>query len=815
MDMIYQSPKRKFTDNSNIEKTHYVHASQGSSVIYSPPGEDYTKSLPSHLPKSTIKCPKPGRHQHSTDLKETSFDETSFVTANTHLTSINLKSFDGTKHSTFGKGNDVANESFVSSISNNSSNYYAEDENDEGSIVDMDDDDDEVHEINDASAIFEERDCTPINLVPNANANMELWQSGRRKECESTDKVYHNPLQRRLDFNNIPTNCSEFDCEINEPKTPERRSNFNELRNSSKTKSTPHSTSSNTTPPTVETGKSRSRFHISSPGDGDHEDLQQIQIRSFPETPFHDKKNDEVISGISTMWGHSESRNSVIKSNKKHYGSLDNSGGALDDDFNMSRRTIRGQRATPPIKIKRFEVHNNSIEGLTDSSQLSLTNRVLPDMSGFEEPSSSYHSNISQCPPTPDRHNSFAESPCIATRIHRQNSLEETKLLVDSNDDMSDNGDTENLNFYSYFKVIGYLGGGNFAEVYKVERRKDQQQFAVKKLKTAFRNSKERQNLLTEIVAMKLLNSCDNIIHFYRAWQEDYHIYVQEELASRGTLTDLMIQLSRRGIPFPDSTLWRIIHNIANGLNAIHSHGVVHMDIKPQNILIDINGTLKIGDFGIAVIKNRSDSKAVVDSSEGDDRYFAKEVMGNNDERHPSADIFSFGIMLYEITFVPNMIQLPSNGLLWQSLRLEGNYPPIINRPSSIVNLINHMMKKEPLLRISSSDILKMPHITSIDHTIPDPILISAEEVQCSNVVVHSKAMFVALHVDNDLNQDNRNVHTPEISMDFTKPDYTPKAAPHQSMQPQLETLDIVHSTEMDLSKKQKPFRKTQTSRKK
>ena len=90
-------------------------------------------------------------------------------------------------------------------------------------------------------------------------------------------------------------------------------------------------------------------------------------------------------------------------------------------------------------------------------------------------------------------------------------------------------------------------------------------------------------------------------------------------------------------VPVPESTIWSFIVDVAAGLQHIHSNGLVHMDIKPQNIFLTEDGTLKIGDLGMM----REDGN-VEDGHEGDQTYMARELLDTN-AKAPSADIFSFG----------------------------------------------------------------------------------------------------------------------------------------------------------------------------
>jgi mitosis inhibitor protein kinase SWE1 len=217
----------------------------------------------------------------------------------------------------------------------------------------------------------------------------------------------------------------------------------------------------------------------------------------------------------------------------------------------------------------------------------------------------------------------------------------DTKLLL-SQDDGSDRP----ISFRSDFEELGHLGSGTFADVYKVRQRRGAPAnvfYAVKKSKVQFRSKRERDMLLVEVRAMKLLGQqreCAYVVPFIRAWQEDSYLYVQMGFAERGTLRELMIHLAtpgRRGSGgaalsgqdlgagiaggarseglVPNNTVWHVVHDVCAGLQHIHACGYVHLDIKPANLLITEGGTLQIGDFGMAAAIGRKG-----DDNEGDTR---------------------------------------------------------------------------------------------------------------------------------------------------------------------------------------------------
>ena len=99
-------------------------------------------------------------------------------------------------------------------------------------------------------------------------------------------------------------------------------------------------------------------------------------------------------------------------------------------------------------------------------------------------------------------------------------------------------------------------------------------------------------------------------------------------------------------IVVPDSAIWGIIVDVCAGLSPHpHSQFWSTLDIKPQNIFITNNGTLKIGDFGMVREVGNSE-----DRHRGDNRYMAPELLESS-LKSPAADMFSFGIMMWEVMF--------------------------------------------------------------------------------------------------------------------------------------------------------------------
>ncbi|ODV88645.1 hypothetical protein CANCADRAFT_26922 [Tortispora caseinolytica NRRL Y-17796] len=144
-------------------------------------------------------------------------------------------------------------------------------------------------------------------------------------------------------------------------------------------------------------------------------------------------------------------------------------------------------------------------------------------------------------------------------------------------------------------------------------------------------------------------------------WESNQHLYVLMEYCENGTL-DVFLQDHGRVRRLDEWRVWKILVELALGLRFIHDSGYVHLDMKPANVLITFEGTLKISDFGMAA---KLPITGDMEDREGDREYIAPEVLSKQQYGKP-ADIFSLGLMMLETA--ANIV-LPDNGLHWQKLR--------------------------------------------------------------------------------------------------------------------------------------------------
>ncbi|KAG2172148.1 hypothetical protein INT44_006617 [Umbelopsis vinacea] len=260
--------------------------------------------------------------------------------------------------------------------------------------------------------------------------------------------------------------------------------------------------------------------------------------------------------------------------------------------------------------------------------------------------------------------------------------------------------------FESNFHILSKIGTGEFAEVWNVRDMRTGEKYAIKKTKQPFLGNGDRRRHIEEVNHMWKLKDSQHCVELVNAWEQEGFLFIQMELCNGGSLEGYL------GFEEPDDLsedrIWRIGYDIAMGLRAIHQASLIHLDIKPANILIDDLGSLKIGDFGLSTgwpVQSKGYSE------EGDRRYMAPELL--QDYFDKPADIFSLGLILLEMA--ANII-LPENGQGWQMLRAGdfSNCHELSNVSSELQLLISNMLHPIYDERFTVEQVLDHPKMKEI-----------------------------------------------------------------------------------------------------
>ncbi len=194
------------------------------------------------------------------------------------------------------------------------------------------------------------------------------------------------------------------------------------------------------------------------------------------------------------------------------------------------------------------------------------------------------------------------------------------------------------------YELVEILGVGGMAVVYRAKDCILNRFVAIKIMKDEFTNDEEfRRRFRNESQAAAQL-SHNNIVQVFDVSPPSSHMqYIVMELIEGITLKDYLL---RKGRLSWQETLF-FAQQISKALAYVHSHGVIHQDIKPHNIILLRDGTVKVTDFGIARFEQNQETR-VIQEAIGSVHYISPEQAQSSRIDH-RADLYSLGVVMYEM----------------------------------------------------------------------------------------------------------------------------------------------------------------------
>ena len=254
------------------------------------------------------------------------------------------------------------------------------------------------------------------------------------------------------------------------------------------------------------------------------------------------------------------------------------------------------------------------------------------------------------------------------------------------------------------YELIEKIGEGGMSIVYKARCRILDRIVAVKVLKEEFaQDDSFVQRFKTEALAAASL-SHPNLVNIYDVGQQDECYYIVMEYVQGQTLKELI----EREAPLPIEKAIDIAIMICDGLHHAHEKGIIHRDIKPQNVLITEFGIVKVADFGIAQAITK---KTITFGGNvvGSVHYISPE-QAKGEPLTRATDIYSVGCVLYEM--VTGQIPYDADSPITVALKhIHDDIPPIraVNSevPVSFEGIIIKAMEKLPQHRFSTAEELR------------------------------------------------------------------------------------------------------------
>lgn len=257
-----------------------------------------------------------------------------------------------------------------------------------------------------------------------------------------------------------------------------------------------------------------------------------------------------------------------------------------------------------------------------------------------------------------------------------------------------------------YYNILSKIGEGGAGSVFLCEHKETGESYAIKRIVP--KSDKHRDMILNEIVLTKL-SSSQYIVQYYESYDYDGYLWLVVELM-KGSLTDLILE---RAGAIPESTIAYIMREILLGLEIMHSQFRIHRDIKSDNILIGIDGSVKLGDFGYAA--QLTQEHEMRHSVVGTPSWMAPELVVGMDYG-VSVDIWSLGIVAIETVVgePPYLNENPMKALYYIATKPSPKLPNDKKWSSNFHDFVNSCLVKDPETRPTSNILLDLPFITEI-----------------------------------------------------------------------------------------------------
>nr|XP_009859511.1 serine/threonine-protein kinase 36-like [Ciona intestinalis] len=251
------------------------------------------------------------------------------------------------------------------------------------------------------------------------------------------------------------------------------------------------------------------------------------------------------------------------------------------------------------------------------------------------------------------------------------------------------------------YQVLELIGEGSFGKVYKGRKKYTGSTVALKFIPKAGKSDKDLRNLRKEIEIMSDLQH-PNIIQLLDNFETEQEVVVVTEYAE-GELFQILEDDGK----LSEDQVQEIASQLVSALYYLHSHRILHRDMKPQNILIGKGGVVKLCDFGFA--RAMSMNTLVLTSIKGTPLYMSPELVEEKPYDH-NADLWSLGCILYEL-FVGKPPFYTNSIFQLVSLIIKDDIKWLKSMSDNFRSFLKGLLTKNPVKRLTWPFLLKHPFV--------------------------------------------------------------------------------------------------------
>lgn len=260
------------------------------------------------------------------------------------------------------------------------------------------------------------------------------------------------------------------------------------------------------------------------------------------------------------------------------------------------------------------------------------------------------------------------------------------------------------------YEQLDIIGRGCYGTAVLVRHRSDAEQLRVlKEVDLSRLPASGRNEAQSEVDVLKSLQH-NNIIAYHTTFVEAGKLYIVMEFADAGTLSKVISHRCTQVQRYSEHEALLIFSQLCLALQHIHAKNIMHRDLKSENVFLTKDGTVKLGDFGIAKVLEHTAEKAV--TMIGTPSYLAPEVCDSK-PYGKKADIWSLGVILFEVL----MLELPFKAASLAALvvKIVTGKPKAVDQElysKELCSLSKNLLRKHPEKRLSADEILSVPVVS-------------------------------------------------------------------------------------------------------
>ena len=406
----------------------------------------------------------------------------------------------------------------------------------------------------------------------------------------------------------------------------------------------------------------------------DEENSSQIKLCEVPEkslknfvTRKKEKQKDRIYSRMDTNYMIDTSEFQEIHMECLFFGN-DNDVLNINQNFNVNNVN---------------NINNNNNNCIIDNNNVSISNKNICDINYKKD---EIHNEIIE--------NTIQSNNIIDLVNNKSITIKGTKEKKETGTIFSKHKDIEKVTLND-FKILKVLGRGTFGKVCLVQYKLTKKYYAMKIMrKNVILENGQVKNTLLEKNILQNLNY-QFLVGMDFCFQTQERIYFVMNFIRGGELFKHLTNCKF----FPEAKAKFYSAIIGLALEYLHTHGIVYRDIKPDNILIDEDGYLKLADFGMSkMIKDQERAFSLCGTPE----YFAPEII-TREGHNKAADWWSYGILLYEMLYGVSPFYSKDTEKMFDLItKSDLKFPKNIETSEEAKDLIKKLLIKNQDLRLGS-----------------------------------------------------------------------------------------------------------------